>query len=115
MSIKVARKIQRIPLPTVEEKPVEKKPEVKELPPDVYEDEIDRKELEIDESNKLVFSVRRGGEFGLPLVEIRHFITTDRFTGFTRKAITFPVDLLLDFSDILREVSDECDEKGLFE
>ena len=115
MSIKVARKIQRIPLPTVEEKPVEKKPEVKELPPDDYEDEIPAKELEIDESNKLVFSVRRGGEFGLPLVDIRHYITTERFTGFTRKGISFPLELLLDLADILREVSDECDEKGLLD
>lgn len=112
VAIKVARKIIRT---VVETEPIVEEKKVSKLPSDVYEDEIPAKELEIDESNKLVFSVRRGGEFGLPLVDIRHYITTERFTGFTRKGISFPLELLLDLADILREVSDECDEKGLLD
>lgn len=112
MAIKVARKIQRTPI-------VEKAPEVKKeeksklLPPDDYEDEITPKELVLDESGKLVISVKRGGYYGLPHVDIRHYATTERFTGFTKKGVNFPLEVLYDLIDLLHEVSDECDQKGL--
>ena len=116
MAIKVARKIKRT---FVEEKPTEVVKEEKKskktelLPPDDYEDEIPPKEIILDETGKLVISVKRGGEYGLPCVDIRHFVTTERFTGFTRKGVNFPLEFLLELTDLLREVSDECDEKGL--
>lgn len=113
MAIKVARKIKRT---FVEEKPVVQKEEKKAtrtLPPDEYKDEIEPRELELDETGKLVISVKRGGDFGLPHVDIRHFVTTDRFTGFTKKGINFPLEFLYELIDLLNEVSDECDEKGL--
>lgn len=111
MAIKVARKIQRTPI-------VEKAPEVKEektrpLPPDDYKDEITPKELVLDESGKLIISVKRGGDYGLPHVDIRHYVTTERFTGFTKKGVNFPLEVLYDLIDLLHEVSDECDRKGL--
>lgn len=113
MGIKVARKIQRTPI--VEKTPEVKKEEkrAKTLPPDDYKDEIEPKELILDETTKLVVSVKRGGDYGLPHVDIRHFVTTERFTGFTKKGINFPLEFLLELMDMLHEVSDECDRKGL--
>ena len=116
MAIKVARKIIRTPI--VEEKPVEEKPKKKEevtpqLPSDEYEDEIPPKELVIDETNKLVISVKRAGDYGLPHVDIRHFVTTERFTGFTRKGVNFPLEFLYELMDLLKDASDKCDRKGL--
>lgn len=113
MAIKVARKIQRTPI--VEKKPEPKKEEKQtyKLPPDEYKDEIEPKELELDETGKLVISVKRGGDYGLPHIDIRHFVTTDRFTGFTKKGINFPLEFLYELMDLLQEVSDECDKKGL--
>lgn len=116
MAIKVARKIQRTPI--VESKPEPKKEEktkepYRELPPDEYKDEIPPKEIPIDETGKLVISVKRGGEYGLPHVDIRHFVTTERFTGFTKKGINFPLEFLYELMDLLRDVSDECERKGL--
>ena len=114
MAIKVARKIQRTPI--VEKKPEPKKEEKKktrELPPDEYKDEITPKELELDETGKLVISVKRGGEYGLPHVDIRHYVTTERYTGFTKKGVNFPLEFLYELMDMLQDVSDECDRKGL--
>lgn len=114
MAIKVARKIQRTPI-EVETPKKEEKTKKNEglLPSDDYKDEIPPKEIVLDENGKLVISVKRGGEYGLPCVDIRHYVTTERFTGFTRKGVNFPLEFLLELTDILREVSDECDRKGL--
>ena len=117
MAIKVARKIQRTPI--VEEKKPEKTTKKQEetkkipLPPDEYKDEIEPKEIKLDETGKLVISVKRGGDYGLPHVDIRHYVTTERFTGFTKKGVNFPLEFLLELLDMLQEVSDECDRKGL--
>ena len=113
MAIKVARKIQRTPIveKVTEEKP--KKTSDGKLPPDEYEDEIEPKEVLIDENGKLVISVKRGGDYGLPHVDIRHYVTTERFTGFTRKGVNFPLELLLELIDVLKDSLDECERKGL--
>lgn len=112
MAIKVARKIKRTPV--VEEKPEkEKKNENGTLPPDEYHEEIPPKEIVLDEYGKLVISVKRAGDLGLPCVDIRHFATTERFTGFTKKGVNFSLEHLLELVDILRDVCDECEEKGL--
>lgn len=113
MAIKVARKIKRTPIVEVEKTAPVKEKEKRVLPPDEYRDEIPPKEIVLDEHGKLVISVKRGGELGLPCVDIRHYVTTERFTGFTKKGVNFPLDFLLELTDLLREVSDECDEKGL--
>ena len=119
MAIKVARKIQRTPI--VEKAPEPKKEPPKkeekksrlELLPDDYKDEVTPREIVLDESGKLIISVKRGGDYGLPHVDIRHYATTERFTGFTKKGVNFPLEFLYELMDLLHEVSDECDRKGL--
>ena len=114
MAIKVARKIQRTPIEEKKPEPPKKvEKQHKTHPPDEDTDEINPKELVLEDTNKLVISVKRGGDYGLPHVEIRHFVTTDRFTGFTRKGVNFPLEFLYELLDTLHEVSDECDRKGL--
>lgn len=114
MAIKVARKIVRTPIVEKAPEPVkEEKKQHRTLPPDEYKDEIEPREISIDETGKLVISVKRGGDYGLPHVDIRHFVTTERFTGFTKKGINFPLEFLYELIDLLNEVSEECDRKGL--
>lgn len=84
------------------------------LPPDEYRDEIDPVEIPLNENGKLVISVKRGGEFGLPKVDIR-FFATEVYTGFTKKGVNFDLDKLPKLKAILCDVIDECDEKKLFE
>lgn len=85
------------------------------LPSDEYKDEIEPIEIKLDDTGKLVISVKRGGEFGLPKVDIRLFATTEVYTGFTKKGINFNLDKLPKLKAILCDVIEECDEKGLFE
>lgn len=113
MAIKVARRIQRTPIAEETKKESPKKQNDGTLPSDTYKDEIPPKEIELDENGKLVVSVVRGGELGLPNVDIRHYVTTERYTGFTKKGINFPLELLMDMIETLKEVLDECADKGL--
>lgn len=116
--------IKRQPLLKVTEtKPEPKKEETKkkstkskkELPADVYKDEIEPIDLEIDETRKFVISVKRGGEYGLPMCDVRQFQTTELYTGFTKKGINFPIELLPDLIELLQVAYSECEEKGLTE
>ena len=114
MAIKKARKIQRISL----EKPVSKptqKTQAEQLPPDEYEDEIPAKEVVLDDEVKFVVSVKRMGEFGLPYVDVRTYVSNKRFTGFTKKGVTFPLETLIEMISTLQEAFDECERKGLIE
>ena len=110
MAIKVARKIQRTPIvEKAPEKPKSKKEETPKLPPDEYKDEIPPKEIFFDENGKLVISVKRGGEYGLPHVDIRHYVTTERYTGFTKKGVNFPLEFLYELINLLNDVAEECE------
>lgn len=103
-------------------KPAESKPEKperkshkNELPSDEYKDLIPPIEIPLDENGKLVISVKRGGEFGLPRCDIRFFATTDVYTGFTKKGINFNLDVLPELTSNLLLVEDDCDSLKLFE
>ena len=87
----------------------------KTLPPDTYKPLMDTQELVVDESRKFVINVQRGGEEGLPCVDIRTFQTTDAYTGFTRKGINFPLGLLPDLIRALEDTSEQADKKRLYE
>ena len=113
MKIKVARKIQRTYVKEVPEK--KKASSDGKLPPDEYKEEFPPRELEIDEGNKLVISVKRGGDYGLPFVDVRHYVTSERYTGFTKKGINFPVEFLVELVSLLNETCDECESKGLMD
>lgn len=91
------------------------KKEKKTLPPDTYAPLMDATELVVDESRKFVISVQRGGEDGLPCVDIRTFQTTEAYTGFTRKGINFPLEMLPDLIRVLEDTSDRADKKRLYE
>ncbi len=97
----------------VPEKPARKDNKNNKLPSDAYKDEITPIELVVDDSRKFIFSVKRGGELGLPCVDFRQYQTSDLYTGFTKKGVNFPLDLLVDVIDMLQQVYDTCDENGL--
>lgn len=110
----LAKKPVVIQTPKEEEKP-KRKSHKNELPPETYRDEIEPKRLNIDEGIDLVFSVKRGGEYGLPRVDIRQYVKTDNYEGFTKKGVNFSLEYLYDIIDILNDVNEECSEKGLDE
>ena len=82
--------------------------------PDEYEDCIDKKELQLNQTTKLVFSVRRkNDDMGLPYVDIRVFINSPEYTGPTKKGINFALERLDEFQGMIEEINAECDEKGI--
>ena len=104
-----------ITTPVEEEKPKRKSHTQNTLPPDTYKDEIEPKRISIDDGIDLVFSVKRGGENGLPRVDVRQYVKTDNYEGFTKKGINFSLEYLYDIIDILNDVNEECSAKGLDE
>lgn len=105
-----------IHIPTEEgEEPKKRRKRASKLPPDDYKDEFEPLELGIDETRKFIFSVKRGGDLGLPCVDIRQYQTTELYTGFTKKGINFPVELLPDLMEELQNIYDKCQEKKLFD
>lgn len=72
------------------------KASTKKLPPDEYKEEIPAEEVYVDETRKIVVSVKRGGEDGLPMVDVRQFQMSEVYTGFTKKGINIPLSLLPD-------------------
>lgn len=103
------------PEPKKEETKKKSSKSKKDLPADVYKDEIEPIELEVDESRKFIISVKRGGEFGLPMCDVRQYQTTELYTGFTKKGINFPIELLPDLIELLQVAYSECEEKSLIE
>jgi hypothetical protein len=96
-----------------EEEPKRRKSNKNNLPKDEYREEFEPLRLPIDESMDLVISVKRGGELGLPHVDIRQYLHTEVYTGFTKKGINIPVEFLLDLEEMLEKVHEECEKRDL--
>lgn len=92
----------------------EKKSAKKKMPSDEYKDLLEPIEMPVDESRKFVLSVKRGGEFGLPMIDVRQYQMTEMYTGFTKKGINFPINLIPDLIDSLQKMYEECEDKSLF-
>lgn len=96
-------------------KEANKRQATKKLPPDTYKPLFEETVVGIDDSRKLVINVQRGGEDGLPCVDVRTYQTTEAYTGYTKKGINFPLNILHDLLEALFAVSEECEKKKLFE
>lgn len=104
---------------TTETPKEEKKPKRKSgknsLPSDEYRDLVKPAEIVLSDSGKLVISLKRGGELGLPRCDIRFFATTDVYTGFTKSGVNFDLDKLPELKAILCDMIEEADSMGLFD
>lgn len=70
------------------------------LPKDEYTAEmVEVVSNNLDDSKHYVLSVIRQGDLGLPVLDIRQFVNTDKYSGYTRKGVSIPLeqlDLLLE-------------------
>lgn len=96
--------------PSKEEKAAKKK----NMPSDEYKDLLPPIEMPVDETRKFILSVKRGGEFGLPMIDLRQYQTTELYTGFTKKGLNFSIELIPDLIDYLQKMYEACEEKDLF-
>ena len=96
-------------------KAVSPKEPTRDIPSDEYAPLLKVKEMELTESLKIMFQVRRGGEDGLPLVDIRLFANTPNYTGFTKKGFSMPANRLDEFVNTCWDVLEEIEEHKLLE
>lgn len=62
----------------------------------------------------LEVSVKRFGEEGLPYVHFSTRVESEMYNGYKKgKHISFPLEFLYDFLDIMNEVDEECDKKHI--
>ena len=81
--------------------PKEKPKKVESLPSDEYTPLIPQVVIEISESQSLVLRATRGGELGLPRLDIREYVKTEEYTGFTKKGINIPLEHISDLAQKL--------------
>ena len=93
-------------------KEVVKEEKHKELPPDEYKTEV-TKTIPLSDANTLYLQVKRSGEFGLPVVDLRIFTQTKNYIGFTKKGFVIPVNLFANFITTCWDVNDEIESRGL--
>lgn len=62
----------------------------------------------------LEVSVKRFGEEGIPYVHFSTRVESEMYNGYKKgKHISFPLEFLYDFLDLMNEVDEECDKKHL--
>lgn len=79
---------------------------------DTYDDLIGNKIVNVDETTDFHISIKRGGEYGLPELQVREFKQTKTFQGITKRGIDIPLNVLEEVSDLLVKLFDEVEEKG---
>ena len=91
------------------------------LPADTYKPLTEEKYLDVtfdpeEEKNDVQYHViaQRQGDLGLPYLDIRQIINSERYQGPTKKGINVPLEYIYDLRDLLEEVINECEEKELF-
>lgn len=83
-----------------------------------YEPEVVREMLVKDNGRGyreyLELSVKRFGEEGIPYVHFSARQESEMYCGYKKgKHISFPLELLYEFKDLLNELDRECDEKNI--
>lgn len=76
--------------PSVPEKPMKKE----SLPPNEYTPLLPQVTIPISDSLGIVLRATRGGEMGLPRLDIREYVKSERYTGFTKKGINVPLEFI---------------------
>lgn len=81
--------------------PKAKPNKVESLPSDEYTPLIPQVVIEISETQSLVLRATRGGELGLPRLDIREYVKTEKYTGFTKKGVNIPLEHIEDLAQKL--------------
>ena len=78
---------------------------------DDYPDMIELVEVKVSDDTCYKITIKRGGDLGLPQIEIREWKETKKFSGYTKRGIVVPCSALELFSDAVVRVFDLADEK----
>jgi hypothetical protein len=97
---------------TTEKKPAKDSPASKY--PDKYESVLPDVIVDYNDIKHLVLQVKRGGPDGTLGVDIRWFMTTDSYMGFSSKGITIPIEVFRSLLWELNNVNDALQENNLY-
>ena len=89
-----------------------KKEESKKKKPTDFTKLAEERVLRITDGTSLVFSVSKTKD-GDPHVDIRTHVSTDKYTGPTKRGVNFNIEFLEDFRQILEIIDEELAEKGI--
>ena len=99
-------------------KPVQKPKPVEKLPDDVYKNIGEEKKMVVAVTEKTKISVgikvTRGGDEGLPMIDIREFIESERYTGYTKKGVVVPLSEYPLFLEMLNDVLNQKEVQKAF-
>lgn len=85
---------------------------------DEYKDEVDPVDVQITEHTVLNVSCRRGGDYGLPFVNMRIFYrsdATDNEYRPTKTGLTFKLEMLESVIEALQKIDERCHKKKVGE
>lgn len=86
---------------------------LKEFSDTYYKQLISPMELELSADEKIVISVQRAGELGLPQVDIRVYDCEKR--SYTKKGLGVPLEAFLPLLMLLTSAANQANAKGLFD
>lgn len=78
-----------------------------------YKEVIEPRKMNLAEGLDLVFSVSESNSEEGARIDIRTYITSERYTGPTKKGINFPVELIEEFREFLDEIDEALQKKGI--
>lgn len=78
-----------------------------------YKELIEPKVMNLSEGLDLVFSVSESTAEQGARIDIRTYLTTERYTGPTKKGINFPVELLEEFKEFIDLIDEALQRRGI--
>ena len=78
-----------------------------------YKELIEPLKMNLSEGLDLVFSVSESNSEEGARLDIRTYLTTERYTGPTKKGINFPIELLEEFKEYIDQIDSLLQKKGL--
>lgn len=78
----------------------------------MYTQVINPIEMELTEKSKLIFSASKNNKTDEVYVDIRIHVNSERYSGPTKKGITFPLDRIEEVQEKLKELDNMLIAKG---
>lgn len=95
-------------------KAVEHEPK-KKLPVDAYSPEYELNPIHLTDEVEIRMKIIRSGEFGLPYADMRLYVKTSSYTGFTKKGFSLPVAKLHEVRAHIDELMMVSNSRGWME
>jgi len=73
-----------------------------------YEVLVEGGSLIVTDKNRVVLSLKKGKQSSFA-IDLRHYVTTKKYTGFTKKGVFFPISEVEDIERFRGAINELCD------